>query len=110
MLKLITESPNTDLQIDNKQDGKTYIYGVFAKAEVQNQNGRRYSKPMLEAQVQKYIDTKIATKSAYGAIDHPTKPEVTLVDAAIKIEELEWQDNDLYGKALLLSSPRRPAC
>lgn len=65
--------------------------GVFAKAEVQNQNGRRYSKPMLAAQVQKYMDTRIASKSAYGSLDHPAKAEITLADAALRVEELEWQ-------------------
>jgi len=104
-MKLITETSH-DVELWESKSKVPYIIGVFSTAEVKNANGRRYTKNILEREVNSLIKEKINTKSAWGELQHPSSSEVNLADAAILIEKLEWKGTDVYGKARLLDTPK----
>ena len=104
MAKLITES-NFSVEINESQDKTLYVEGVFASAETRNQNGRVYPKKILEREYNKIMEN-VSEKTCMGELGHPTdRSEIDLSKAAILIENMEWQGNDVYGKAKVLSTP-----
>lgn len=101
--KLITEV-SYDFTIDEGKSKDMHIVGIFSTAEAENNNKRRYKKDILEREVDK-IKEKVEKKSLWGELGHPPNPEVNPDKIAIKIENLEWKGNNLYGKAKLLDTP-----
>lgn len=81
------------------------VSGVLQRAEAQNQNGRVYSKKILERECKKYEENFIKVGNAYGELDHPDSSVVSLKNASHVVKELWWKGNDLYGKIQLLNTP-----
>ena len=79
--------------------------GVFQRANAKNQNGRVYSKLILERECQKYKDTAIQENRAYGELDHPNSTVVELKNASHIVTDLWWDGDDVIGKAELLNTP-----
>ena len=50
---------------------KFIVSGVFQRYDALNHNGRIYPKNVLVPAIEKYINTAVATRSAFGALDHP---------------------------------------
>ncbi len=105
-MKLITESFYSVQMNESAKDKKRlYIEGIFQTAEKKNQNGRIYKKSLLEREVEKFM-SKIEERQATGELGHPeNRADTDLSKAAIHVEHLEWQGNDVLGKALVLSTP-----
>lgn len=105
-MKLITES-NFDLKFQLNEDNKTlFIEGIFATADKQNKNGRVYPKNILEREIKNILPT-VYEKTLLGELNHPLdRSEVDLSKSAIMIESLEWRDDDVFGKAKILSTPK----
>ena len=104
MAYLITES--SEVELWESKSKQPYLVGIFASAEVKNANGRKYRKDILEREVEKFIDEKVNTKTAWGELSHPESSEINLERAAIIIEQLEWKGNDVFGKARILETPK----
>ena len=108
-MKLIAEYTENDIQclVEAKEDGsKTYtIEGVFAQAEKKNRNGRVYPKPIMEKAVNKYVGDQVSKGRAVGELNHPEGPTVNLDKVSHKIESLDFQGNDVVGKATILETP-----
>lgn len=103
-MKLITEC-SYDFQISEAKNGKDmHIVGIFSTAEMENNNKRRYSREILEREVGK-VQGKIKKNCLWGELGHPPNPEVNPDKIALKIENLEWKGNNVYGKAKLLDTP-----
>lgn len=101
-MKLITE---TTYNINTKSDDKNlYIEGIFSSAGKKNKNGRVYPKWILEREISKYRNS-IAEKISLGELNHPDHPDVNLERAAILIEDLNWEGDNVLGKAKVLSTP-----
>lgn len=104
MAKLITET-SYDFQISEAKNGKNmYIAGIFSTAEMENNNKRRYGRNILEREIGK-VQKKIDNNCLWGELGHPPNPEVNPDKIALKIENLEWKGNNVYGKAKLLDTP-----
>ncbi len=90
--------------VEVKQDkGKAlYIEGIFMQAEVTNRNGRKYPKRVLASAVDKYIKEQVSTKQALGELNHPSRPNVDPQHAAIIIEKLWWDGNNVMGRARII--------
>ena len=107
--QLITES-NFDVEsnlITENESGekKLYIEGIFATAEQKNKNGRIYPKGILEREVDK-ISQKMRENRLIGELSHPeNRSDVDLKEAAIRIVSLNWEKNNVLGKALVLNTP-----
>ena len=102
-MKLITET-SYDFSLTEGKDKNLYIAGIFSTAEMENNNKRKYGRKILEREVGKVQD-KIGKNCLWGELGHPPNPEVNPDKIALKIENLEWKGNNVYGKAKLLDTP-----
>jgi hypothetical protein len=107
-MKLIAEYTDNELEVltEQKGDKKAYaIEGVFMSAEQKNRNGRIYPKEVLGKAVESYNTTQVVPGRAVGELNHPEGPTVNLDKVSHKIESLNWQGNDVVGKATILETP-----
>jgi len=108
-MKLISEYTDQRLEVlteANKNGGKKYyIEGIFAQAEQKNRNGRVYPKPVMEKAVGKYVTEQVSKGRAVGELNHPEGPTVNLDKVSHKIESLNFEGNDVVGKASILDTP-----
>jgi hypothetical protein len=81
------------------------VTGVMQRANAKNQNGRIYGKDVLYREVQKYIDSFVKAGNAYGELDHPESPIVSLKNASHVVKDLWWDGDNLMGKVELLNTP-----
>jgi len=108
-MKLITEYTE-DLQykvITEEKGGKKkrLIEGVFMQAEQKNRNGRVYPRATLESAVDKYVNEQVSKSRAVGELNHPEGPSINLDKVSHRITELNWDGNNVMGKALVLDTP-----
>ena len=109
-MKLITEYTQNQLGYSIQEDTKTgkkstFLEGVFMQAEKKNRNGRIYEKKILEKAVSKYVKEQVSQGRAVGELNHPEGPTVNLDKVSHKITNLEFQGNDVIGKASILKTP-----
>jgi len=108
-MKLIAEFTDQHLEVLTEAKdggGKKYaIEGIFAQAEQQNRNGRVYPRGIMESAVQKYNVEQVAKGRAVGELNHPEGPTINLDKVSHKIESLQFQGNDVVGKATILDTP-----
>ena len=107
-MKLIAEYTENNLQVitEEKNGKKMYaIEGVFMQCETKNRNGRVYPLPVMQKAVKKYDDEQVKTGRAVGELNHPEGPTVNLDKVSHKIESLNWEGNNVMGKATILSTP-----
>jgi len=81
------------------------VEGVMQRASAQNQNGRVYKKEILERECSKYVKEFVERGNAFGELDHPESPVVSLKNASHIVKELWWKGDDLMGKVELLNTP-----
>jgi len=109
-MKLIAEYTEQDIEViteATKEGGKKYsIEGIFMQANTSNRNGREYDKEScLGPAVAKYVTEQVKNGRAVGELNHPEGPTVNLDKVSHKIESLDWQGNDVVGKATILETP-----
>jgi hypothetical protein len=108
-MKLIAEYTDQRLEFiteAREKGGKShFIEGVFMQSEARNRNGRIYPKPVMEKALNKYVTEQVKTGRAVGELNHPDGPTVNLDKVSHKIEALDWQGNDVVGKARILDTP-----
>ena len=81
------------------------VEGVMQRAVAKNQNGRTYSKAILMREAERYISEFVKNGNAFGELDHPESPVVSLKNASHIVKELYWKGNDLMGRVELLNTP-----
>lgn len=94
---LLTESKS--------KPGVFEVQGIMQRANTKNHNGRIYKKSLLEREVKNYIDTFVNQGNAYGELDHPESPVVSLRNASHVVKKLWWNGDDLLGLVELLNTP-----
>ena len=85
--------------------GKFIVEGLMQVAGDLNGNGRVYPKNILEREIQKFKRTFIAGKNAYGELDHPESPIVSLKNASHVITDLWWEGDNVMGRVEVLDTP-----
>lgn len=107
-LKLITEASFglSTLREDTADGKRMYIEGVFAQAEVVNGNKRWYPQPVLKESIDNYINNFVLKNRAIGEINHPEYPMPNPDNAAIRVVEMQWDGNNVMGKALVLKTDK----
>ena len=101
---LINVTPFKGLLTETKT-GVFEVTGIMQRAGAKNQNGRIYKREILEDQVREYIENFVKVGNAYGELDHPESPIVSLKNASHVVKELWWEGDDLMGKVELLNTP-----
>lgn len=107
-MKLITETfENVTTIVEEKEGGKKnlYIEGVFLQADVKNRNNRIYERRVLEPAINKYVTEQVKTGRAVGELNHPDTPIINLDRVSHRIVKLEFNENNVVGKALVLETP-----
>jgi hypothetical protein len=108
-MKLIAEYTDNNLECfseDKEEGGKNhFIEGVFMQSESKNRNGRIYPRKIMESAVNKYVKEQVKTRRAVGELNHPEGPTVNLDKVSHIIESLDWNGNDVVGKARILETP-----
>lgn len=107
-MKLITEHSEDLRYISEAAENgekKFIIDGIFMQAEQVNRNRRVYPKKVLESAVNKYVADYVKKGRAVGELNHPEGPTINLDKVSHRITELNWNGNDVVGKALILDTP-----
>ena len=103
---LVDVTPFKSILKESKDRPGVYeVEGVMQRAVAENQNGRVYSKAILEREASKYIKEFVERGNAFGELDHPETPVVSLKNASHVVKKLYWKGNDLMGKIELLNTP-----
>ena len=103
---LINVTPFKGLLTESKiKPGVFEVTGIMQRAGAKNQNGRIYKREILEDQVREYIENFVKVGNAYGELDHPESPIVSLKNASHVVKDLWWEGDDLMGKVELLNTP-----
>ena len=103
---LINVIPFKGLLTESKtRPGVSEVVGIMQRAGAKNQNGRIYKREILEDQVREYIENFVKVGNAYGELDHPESPIVSLKNASHVVKDLWWDGDDLMGKVELLNTP-----
>lgn len=91
---------------ENKNKPGSYeVVGKLQEANAKNQNGRVYSKEILNREVKKYIENFVSQGNAYGELDHPESAVVSLKNASHVVKKVWWDGDVLMGKLELLNTP-----
>src|SRR5574344_218192 len=107
-MDIITDvRPFTKFLLKESKDhsGFLEVEGLMQVAGDLNGNGRVYPKEILEREVQKFKDNFIKNGNAFGELDHPESPIVSLQNASHVIKDLWWEGNNLMGRVELLDTP-----
>jgi len=103
---LINVTPFKGLLTESKdRPGIFEVTGIMQRAGAKNQNGRIYKREILEQEVRNYIENFVKVGNAYGELDHPESPIVSLKNASHVVKDLWWDGDDLMGKVELLNTP-----
>ena len=105
IIDVIPFQPITTLTESKTKPGIFEVKGILQRAEAENQNGRVYKKEILEREAKKYVDEFVKNGNAFGELDHPESPVVSLKNASHIVKELYWKGDDLMGKVELLNTP-----
>ena len=96
--------PKSALLEVKTQGGQTMVEGILATAEVQNGNGRFYSRDIWEREMDKYKDI-INENRAIGELDHPESGVINLQNVSHNIKEAQWDGDHIIGKIEILGTP-----
>ena len=103
---LVDVTPFRPLLRESKtKPGVFEVEGVLQRAVAKNQNGRTYSKEILMRESKRYTEEFVKVGNAFGELDHPESPVVSLKNASHEVKDLWWDGNDLMGRIELLNTP-----
>jgi len=101
--QLSEQTVNVLTEATTSGEKKYFIEGIFAQAELKNRNGRIYPKTVMEKALESY-QPMIAARRALGELNHPPHPNVNPERASHLIEKLEWDGNNVMGRAKILTT------
>ena len=93
------------LKESKERPGVFEVEGVMQRIGALNQNNRKYPAEVLKREVKKYMSEFVKNGNAYGELDHPESPVVSLKNASHIVKNLYWDGDDLMGKVELLNTP-----
>lgn len=103
---LVDVTPFKPLIRESKtKPGVFEVEGILQRAVAKNQNGRTYSKEILLRESERYTEEFVKVGNAFGELDHPESPVVSLKNASHVVKELWWKGDDLMGRIELLNTP-----
>ena len=87
---------------ESEEQKKTIVLsGILQKANTLNKNGRVYPYPILKREVERYMQ-EVDNDSALGELNHPDSAVVDLNNVCIKVIDMWWENEVLYGKIEVL--------
>lgn len=108
-MHLITEQNFDDVHVITEEsdsgEKNLYIEGIFLQANIKNRNGRIYEDSILKPVLEKYDDEYVKKGRAIGECLHPESVQINLDRVSHRITELNWNKNDVVGKAIIMKTP-----
>ena len=96
---------NVELLTEQRNGKDTRVLrGIFGRCDEKNNNGRVYSKPLLEREVKKIAEA-MTERRLMGELDHPSHDAVKLSNVSHLITNLSFKGNELVGECELLDTP-----
>jgi hypothetical protein len=96
---------NEDVDVNGTKEKVIRLKGPFLEANQKNKNGRTYPRSVLEREVKRYNEEKIAKNRAVGTLDHEDTPQINLERISHKIESLVMEGDLGIGVAKLIDTP-----
>ena len=87
-----------------REDNAMFLTGIMQRANHLNGNGRIYSRPILEREIENY-GKLVRERRALGELDHPEAAVINLANAAHLVTEVWWENDSVMGKVQLLNTP-----
>jgi hypothetical protein len=84
--------------------GNPLVEGILATCEVENGNGRYYSKDLWEREIDKYMDL-VRDNRATGELDHPESQVINLKNVSHNIKDINWDGKNIMGTIEILPTP-----
>ena len=84
--------------------GNPLVEGILATCEVENGNGRYYSKDLWEREIDKYMQL-IQKNRATGELDHPESQVINLKNVSHNIKDINWDGKNIMGTIEILPTP-----
>ena len=84
--------------------GNPLVEGILATCEVENGNGRYYSKDLWEREIDKYMEL-VQDNRATGELDHPESQVINLKNVSHNIKDINWDGKNIMGTIELLPTP-----
>jgi hypothetical protein len=84
--------------------GNPITEGLLATAEVENGNGRYYSKNLWERELNKFMQL-VRENRAIGELDHPNTEVVNLKNVSHNIIDIWWEGKNIMGRVEILPTP-----
>lgn len=81
------------------------VRGKIQEADVENGNGRKYPKAVLEREFNKYNEQSVKTRTSMGELDHPDSSIISLSNVSHIITKIWWEGNAVMGELELLNTP-----
>jgi hypothetical protein len=97
-------SPEQINESIKQNSGRLVVRGILQKASEQNQNGRVYTRTLLEREAGKYQEL-INDRRALGELDHPESSVVNLQNVSHNVTKMWWEGDDLIGNVEVLGTP-----
>lgn len=106
LIKEFYDGAATEVLVEKTETGAKnyYLKGIFMQAESKNRNGRVYPRHILENELGRYQQL-IGEKRSLGELGHPDTPTINLDKVSHLITELQFDGNNIYGKAKILPTP-----
>lgn len=105
-MKLIQEDwVQVEKLYEDAGEGKKnlFIHGPMLVGETVNKNQRWYPMSILERETERYVRDYVKENRAYGELDHPPTPTVSLKNVALIMTELHRDGKTYIGKAKITS-------
>jgi len=107
-MKLLIELQNHDpvktLFEGEGANKKLYLESKFLEFDSPNKNKRIYRSEHHDHSVKQYIDEKVKGGSAWGEIDHPEGPVVSLKNTSHRLVDMWKEGSNWYGKAIVVDN------
>jgi len=84
--------------------GNPLVQGILATCEVENGNGRYYSKDLWEREINKYMEL-VKDNRATGELDHPESQVINLKNVSHNIKDINWDGKNIMGTIEILPTP-----
>lgn len=85
--------------------GTVEVTGLMQVAGDLNGNGRVYPKEILERAISDFKNTFIKGGNAFGELDHPESPIVSLKNVSHIVKDLWWEGDNVLGRVEILNTP-----
>ena len=106
MILISEEMSNQDsLIVEETENKRLHLKGIFLECDVKNKNGRIYRSQDMAKSVDAYRSTMIDNKTALGELNHPESASVNPERACMLTTSLTQQGSDWYGDAITTHTP-----